>query len=181
MSPGDEVKVVDDEGRELPDGRPGELLVRGPYTIRGYYKSPEKNAEAFTADGFYRTGDVVRRREGLVYCEGRKKDQINRGGEKISCDEIEDILIQHPRIKDVSLVAMPDEIYGERACAFVILNAGATLGLEEVTAFLLQRQIAKFKLPERLEVVDAFPLSPAGKILKRALRDRLVGERPAPT
>lgn len=181
MSPGDEIRVVDDDGNEAAEGEPGELLVRGPYTIRGYYKAPDKNAEAFTPDGYYRTGDVVRCKEGLIYCEGRKKDQINRGGEKISCDEIEDILIQHGKIKNVSLVAMPDEVYGERACAFVILNAGETLELEEVTAFLLKHQIAKFKLPERLEVVESFPISPAGKILKRAMRDSLFEQHAGPS
>ncbi|HXE47545.1 MAG TPA: AMP-binding protein, partial [Ramlibacter sp.] len=103
----DEIKVVDDAGNEVPDGEPGELIVRGPYTINGYYNAPEKNAEAFTADGFYRMGDIVRKRGRYVYTEGRRKDLINRGGEKISCDEVENLIFGLPQVKEVSLVAMP--------------------------------------------------------------------------
>jgi 2,3-dihydroxybenzoate-AMP ligase len=111
----DEIRVEDEAGREVPDGEAGELLTRGPYTIRGYYNAPEKNAEAFTADGFYRMGDIVRKRGRHVYAEGRKKDFVNRGGEKISCDEVEGFILQHPNVKAVSLVAMPDPVFGEKA------------------------------------------------------------------
>ena len=169
----DEIRVVDDGGNEVPDGSPGELIVRGPYTIRGYYNAPGKNREAFSAEGFYRMGDIVRKRGRTVYTEGRRKDIINRGGEKISCDEVENYILAHPKVKAATLVAMPDDIFGEKACAFVVTRPGESLGLAELVAFLRARQIASFKLPERLEVVPELPLSPVGKILKRELRERI--------
>jgi 2,3-dihydroxybenzoate-AMP ligase len=166
----DEIRVIDDAGLEVPDGQPGELVCRGPYTIRGYYDDPDADAKGFTADGFYRMGDVVRKFGRYVYTEGRKKDVINRGGEKISSEEVENFILAHPKVENVCIVAMPDEVYGERACAFVQPKAGCTIGFRELIDFLAQKQIAKFKLPERLEVIDSFPLSPAGKILRRELR-----------
>jgi 2,3-dihydroxybenzoate-AMP ligase len=176
VCPADEIKVVDEEGRELPEGEAGELLVRGPYTVRGYYRAPEATQAAYTADGFYRMGDIVRSRQGQLYVEGRRKDLINRGGEKISCEEVENHLIANAKVSAACIVAMPDEVYGEKACAFVIPAPGASLTLEELKAFLLARAIAKFKLPERLEIVTEFPLSPAGKILRRELR-RAIAEK----
>jgi 2,3-dihydroxybenzoate-AMP ligase len=176
VSPDDEIKVVDDQDREVPDGEPGELLTRGPYTIRGYYNNAEKNKEAFTADGFYRMGDIVRKRGRHLYTEGRRKDLINRGGEKISCDEIENYIFAHPKVKTVTLVAMPDEVFGEKACAFVIPKPGETLTFDELIAFLRAQKIASFKLPERLELRSEFPLSPAGKILKRTLREEITAK-----
>ena len=173
VCPDDEIKVIDDKGRELGDGADGELVTRGPYTINGYYNAGEKNREAFTPDGFYRMGDVVRKRGRYVWAEGRKKDLINRGGEKISCEEVENLILRHPKVKAVSLVAMPDQRFGEKACAFVIPREGQTLSFEELLAFLRAQDIAAFKLPERLEVVSEFPLSPVGKILKRELRERI--------
>ncbi|MFO1096766.1 MAG: AMP-binding protein [Xanthobacteraceae bacterium] len=170
VSPGDEIKVVDERGRELPDGAIGELACRGPYTIRGYYRAPTATAAAYTADGFYRMGDAVRKRGGYLYVEGRLKDLINRGGEKISCEEVENHLIAHPQIKNACVVAMPDPVYGEKACAFVMLACESDLVLDDIKSFLLARRIAKFKLPERLEIVTSFPTSPAGKILRRELR-----------
>lgn len=170
----DEIRVVDDDGVEVSDGHPGELLTRGPYTIRGYYNAPEKNREAFTADGFYRMGDIVRRQGRYVFAEGRKKDFINRGGEKISCEEVEGFIVAHPAVKAVTLVAIPDDVFGEKACAFVVVHEGASLTFEALVAYLRTRDIASFKLPERLECVDAFPISPVGKILKRELRERLI-------
>jgi len=169
----DEIMVVDDDGHEVADGVQGELLTRGPYTIRGYYNAPEKNREAFTADGFYRMGDIVRRQGRHVFTEGRRKDLINRGGEKISCEEIENLIYGHPKVKVVTLVAMPDPVFGEKACAFVVPKAGETLDFDELIAYLRAQKIAAFKLPERLEVVAELPLSPVGKILKRELRDRI--------
>ena len=169
----DEIKVLDDEGNEVPDGEPGELATRGPYTIHGYYKAPEKNREAFTPDGFYRMGDIVRKEGRHVFTEGRKKDLINRGGEKISCEEVENLIFGHPRVKAVTLVAMPDPVFGEKACAFVITKDGEGLEFDDLIGFLRRQNIASFKLPERLEVVSEFPLSPVGKILKRALREAI--------
>jgi len=167
----DEIMVVGDDDREVPDGEPGELVTRGPYTIRGYYQAPEKNAEAFMPGGWYRMGDIVRRRGRYVYAEGRRKDLINRGGEKINCDEIESLIFQHPKVKVVALVPIADPVFGEKACACVIPQPGETLSLEELVAFLRQQQIASFKLPERLVLMPEFPVSPVGKILKRQLRE----------
>jgi len=172
----DEIRVVDDAGNEVPEGGEGELVTRGPYTISGYYDAPEKNREAFTPDGFYRMGDIVRKRGRYVFAEGRKKDLINRGGEKISCEEVENLILRHPSVRAVSLVAMPDERFGEKACAFVIPHQGKTLAFEELTAFLRRQEIASFKLPERLELVSEFPVSPVGKILKRELRERIAAK-----
>ncbi len=169
----DEIKVVDDEGSELPDGEAGELLTRGPYTICGYYNANEKNAEAFTENGFYRMGDIVRKIGRDIYTEGRRKDLINRGGEKISCDEVENLILGHPSVKAVTLVAMPDPIFGEKACAYVIAKDGKELTFDMLIAYLKQQRIASFKLPERLELVKEFPLSPVGKVLKRELRDEI--------
>ncbi|HEX6016800.1 MAG TPA: AMP-binding protein [Burkholderiaceae bacterium] len=173
----DEIKVLDDDDRELPDGEAGELVTRGPYTINGYYDAPAKNAEAFTADGFYRMGDIVRKRGRHVYTEGRRKDLINRGGEKISCDEVENLIFMHPKVKAATLVGIPDPVFGEKACACVICKPGETLGFDELVAFLRAQRIASFKLPERLELMNEFPLSPVGKILKRELREA-IGKKP---
>lgn len=170
ISPADEIKVVDAHGREVADGEVGELVCRGPYTIRGYYKAPEATRAAFTADGFYRMGDAVRKIGRHLYVEGRLKDLINRGGEKISSEEVENHLLAHPAIKSACVVAMPDPVFGEKACAFVIPKDEAMLTLEQVKAFLVARGIAKFKLPERLEIATEFPTSAAGKILRRELR-----------
>lgn len=172
----DEIKVVDDAGNEVPDGEAGELLTRGPYTVCGYYNAAKINAEAFTEDGFYRMGDIVRKRGRYLYTEGRRKDLINRGGEKISCEEVENFILMHTAVRSVSLVAMPDPLFGEKACAFVILKDGKSLVFDELIAFLRGLNIASFKLPERLEVVPQFPLSPVGKILKRQLRDQIAAK-----
>jgi 2,3-dihydroxybenzoate-AMP ligase len=175
VSPADEVKVIDDDGKTLPFGERGELVVRGPYTIRGYYKAPEHNRTAWTKDGFYKMGDLVTMNEaGFIFTEGRKKDVINRGGEKINVEEVENLILAHPKVKNVAIVAMPDPMYLERACAYVIPKDGQAITFKELTDFLLMQNIAKFKLPERLEVVSEFPLSPAGKILKRDLRTDIV-------
>ncbi len=171
VSDGDEIRIVDAAGNDLPDGRAGELLVRGPYTIRGYYNGSENNQKAFTADGFYRMGDVVSKVDGNLYLEGRIKDLINRGGEKISSEEIENHILAHPEIESACVVAMPDPVFGEKACAFTILRQNCALTLAQLLAFLQTREIARFKMPERLEVVEEFPISPAGKILRARLRE----------
>lgn len=175
ISPVDEIRIVDERGKDVPDGAVGELICRGPYTVRGYYNAPEKDRTAFTGDGYYRMGDMVRRIDGNLFVEGRLKDIINRGGEKISCEEVENHILGHPKIKNVCVVAMPDETFGEKACAFVILMDGETVDLDEIKTFLLGRNIAKFKLPERLTIVNEFPISPAGKILRRELRQAAAG------
>jgi len=175
MSPDDEIKVVDDRGREVAKGEVGELVVRGPYTIRGYYRSPERNRESFTENGFYKTGDLVRMHpSGSLIVEGRIKDTINRGGEKISAEEIENHIIAHNVVENCACVGMPDLALGERICCFVVCKEGKKLTLEELTEFLLQkRRIAKFKLPERLELLESLPLTKVGKVDKKALREMI--------
>jgi 2,3-dihydroxybenzoate-AMP ligase len=170
----DEIRVVDDAGGELVDGEAGELVTRGPYTIRGYYNAPDKNTDAFLPGGWYRMGDIVRRRGRYIYTEGRRKDMINRGGEKISCEEIESLILGHPSVKSAVLVGMPDPVFGEKACACVVTLPGETLAFTDLIAFLRERQIASFKLPERLELFHELPVSPVGKILKRQLRETIV-------
>ena len=174
VSPDDEVRLTDEEGRAVPDGEVGELTVRGPYTLRGYYRVPEYNARQFTPDGFYRSGDLMRQHpSGSYLVEGRIKDLVNRGGEKISAEEVENVILTHPSIRNVACVPVPDAVLGERMCACVILHKGRTLTLEALTKFMVDAGIAKFKLPERLEVMDDFPLSTFGKVSKKALSESL--------
>jgi 2,3-dihydroxybenzoate-AMP ligase len=131
-SPDDEIRIVDDDDRDVPPGKPGHLLTRGPYTIRGYYKAPEYNRRAFTSDGYYRTGDVVcLSHGGNLMVEGREKDMINRGGEKISAEEVENLILAHPSVFNVAVVAMPDPVLGERTCAYVIPKPGASLTFQQ--------------------------------------------------
>ena len=174
----DELRIVGEDGEDVPYGAPGELLVRGPITIRGYYNSPEYNRKAFTADGFYRTGDVVRMFRGrYISVEGRIKDTINRGAEKISAEEVENHILAHPKVENCAFVAMPDRILGEKGCAFVLLKPGQEMTLDDLARFLRdERNISVFKLPERLEVVTSFPMTQVGKIDKKELR-RIIGEK----
>ena len=174
LSPDDEVRLVDDDDNEVAPGEVGELLARGPYTLRGYFGVPEYNARAFTQEGFYRSGDLMRlHHSGNYIVEGRKKDLINRGGEKISAEEVENLILAHPAVQNVACVPMPDPVLGERMCAYVILRGGESLTLKELVAFLLAEEIAKHKLPERLEIVADFPLSPFGKVSKKDLTERV--------
>jgi 2,3-dihydroxybenzoate-AMP ligase len=166
----DEIRLVDEERNPVAEGEVGELLVRGPYTLRGYYAVPEYNARTFTSDGFYCSGDLMRRHpSGNYIVEGRKKDLINRGGEKISAEEIENLILSHPAVLNAACVPMPDPVLGERMCAFVIPKPGRTLTLAELTAFLTEKGLAKFKFPERLELTDELPLSKFGKVAKNVL------------
>jgi 2,3-dihydroxybenzoate-AMP ligase len=166
----DEILIVDEDRNPVPDGEVGELLVRGPYTLRGYYNVPDYNARTFTPDGFYCSGDLMRRHpSGNYIVEGRKKDLINRGGEKISAEEVENLILSHPAVLNVACVPMPDPVLGERMCAFVIPKPERTLTLGELTSFLSGRGLAKFKLPERLELTDDLPLSKFGKVAKNVL------------
>lgn len=182
ISIADEVRLVDEQGNDVSPGEVGELLCRGPYTLRGYFKAPEVNARMFTSDGYYRSGDLLRQHpSGNYVVEGRKKDLVNRGGEKISVEEIEDLLLAHPAILNVACVPMPDEVLGERMCAFAITSVD-DLSLDQLCRFLEERGLARFKWPERLEIVDDFPLSNIGKVQKNALSARaaaLVRHAPA--
>jgi 2,3-dihydroxybenzoate-AMP ligase len=170
ISPDDEVRLVDDDGRDVEPGAVGELWARGPYTLRGYFRAPEHNARAFSHDGFYRSGDLMRQHpSGNYVVEGRKKDLINRGGEKISAEDIENLILAHPAVVNVACVPVPDEALGERMCACVVLRAGMSLQLADLVEFLTGFEIAKHKLPERLIALDALPLSPVGKVSKHDL------------
>ncbi|MFD6972020.1 (2,3-dihydroxybenzoyl)adenylate synthase [Streptomyces sp. NPDC059949] len=172
ISPDDEIRIVDDEDREVPPGEPGHLLTRGPYTIRGYWNAPEHNARSFTSDGFYRTGDIVRTTPtGHLVVEGRAKDQINRGGEKIAAEEVENHILAHPAVHDANVVGEPDPYLGERTCAYVILREGAeALRPAAVKKFVRERGLAAYKVPDRVEFVSAFPKTGVGKVSKRDLR-----------
>jgi 2,3-dihydroxybenzoate-AMP ligase len=176
MSPYDEIRVVDEEDREVGDGETGQLLTRGPYTIRGYYNAEAHNAKSFTSDGFYRTGDLVRLApNGCLVVEGRVKDQINRGGEKVAAEEVENHLLAHPDVHDAAVVSMPDEFLGERTCAFVIPR-GRTPAADELRAFLRERGLAAYKLPDRVEITDRFPQTAVGKVSKKALRETIAAK-----
>ena len=171
LSPADEIKIVDASGEPVLEGEVGELWCRGPYTIRGYYRAEDRNLEAFSADGFYKTGDLVRRGGGgNLIVEGRIKDLINRGGEKINAEEIEAHLLAMRDLMIAAVVAMSDPALGERACAYVKLRPGATLDLNTIRAHLEARGVARYKWPERLEIIAEMPLTNVGKIKKTELR-----------
>ncbi|MFF4777142.1 (2,3-dihydroxybenzoyl)adenylate synthase [Microtetraspora fusca] len=176
ISPDDEVRIVDELDQDLPEGEPGLLLTRGPYTPRGYYRAAEQNARAFTADGWYRSGDICRRTPGgNLVVEGRDKDMINRGGEKISAEEVENLVYRLPSVSQVAAVAMPDPVLGERVCLYVVPKPGETVTLEQVRAVMDQVGVARFKLPERLVLVEDLVLTKVGKVDKKALRADIAG------
>jgi 2,3-dihydroxybenzoate-AMP ligase len=171
MCPADEVRIVDELDHDVPAGQPGLLLTRGPYTPRGYYRATEQNARAFTSDGWYRSGDICRRTaEGYLIVEGRDKDMINRGGEKISAEEVENLVYQLPAVSQVAAVAMPDPRLGERVCLYVVPRPGETVTLDAVRDLMEKIGVARFKLPERLVVVEELASTKVGKIDKKALR-----------
>jgi non-ribosomal peptide synthetase component E (peptide arylation enzyme) len=169
---------ADSEAPVAP-GEMGELCFRGPSSLRGYYNAPEANATAFTSNGFFRTGDMMRAHliNGATYFsfEGRLRDNINRGGEKIGAEEVEAFLSRHPAVLDAKLVAMPDPLYGEKGCAFLILREGhAAPDIPQMIEFLSSQGLAKFKCPERIEIVEAFPVTRVGKVDKPAMRRIIV-------
>ena len=182
ISPDDEILILDDAGRPVPEGEPGHLLTRGPYTINAYHDEPAANARSFTEDGFYRTGDVVRRTpEGYLVVMGRATDHINRAGEKISAEEVEDHLLAHPSVFDAAVVSVPDDYLGERTCAFIIPAEGAAPRGVEIKAWMRKRDIAEFKVPDQIVFVEDFAVTAVGKISRRelraALRERLLAEQ----
>jgi len=173
ISPDDEIMIVDDAGAPVAEGEPGNLLTRGPYTIRAYHNEPAANERSFTDDGFYRTGDVVRRTpEGYLVVMGRATDHINRAGEKISAEEVEDHLLAHPAVFDAAVVSVPDDYLGERICAFVIPNGAPPRGVE-LKAWMRKRDIADFKVPDQIVFVDDFAVTAVGKVSRRELRAAL--------
>lgn len=169
---GVEIKVVDDARKTLPPGCEGEEASRGPNVFMGYFDEPELTARALDEEGWYYSGDLCRMDEaGYIKITGRKKDIIVRGGENISSREVEDILLQHPKIHDACVIAMPDERLGERSCAYVVLKAPHhSLSLEEVVAFFSRKRVAKYKYPEHIVVIEKLPRTASGKIQKFLLR-----------
>ncbi|EFK3807460.1 medium-chain fatty-acid--CoA ligase [Escherichia coli] len=173
---GVEIKVVDDARKTLPPGCEGEEASRGPNVFMGYFDEPELTARALDEEGWYYSGDLCRMDEaGYIKITGRKKDIIVRGGENISSREVEDILLQHPKIHDACVVAMPDERLGERSCAYVVLKAPHhSLSLEEVVTFFSRKRVAKYKYPEHIVVIEKLPRTASGKIQKFLLRKDIV-------
>jgi 3-phosphoshikimate 1-carboxyvinyltransferase len=170
-------RIVDDAGTELPAGEEGNFELLTPTMFEGYLNRPELTAAAVTADGYYRTGDLARiDAEGYLKITGRVKDVINRGGEKVPVVEVEQVLYTHPAVREVAIVAMPDERLGERACAFVVLNDGGELDFEKMQQYLDAQRVSKPYWPERLEIVEALPYTPSGKIQKFVLRDQIAAE-----
>jgi len=174
--PDDELRLLDPESEQpVPPGQPGELCFRGPSSLTGYFANPEANAQSFTSDGFYRTGDMMTAHDvdGVLHYafEGRLRDNVNRGGEKIGCEEVEGHVSQHPAVADAKLVAMPDPFYGEKGCIFIIPRPGMQApDVKALGAFLTGRGLAKYKCPERVEVVTEFPLTRVGKVDKPAMK-----------
>ncbi|WP_264273072.1 (2,3-dihydroxybenzoyl)adenylate synthase [Duffyella gerundensis] len=176
ISPDDEVWVADEQGNPLPTGSTGRLMTRGPYTFRGYYQSPDHNAASFDDNGFYCSGDLIAiDAEGYIRVQGREKDQINRGGEKIAAEEIENLLLKHSDVIHAALVSMEDSLMGEKSCAFIVAR-------QPIKPVMLRRHlrelgVAEFKLPDRITCVDALPLTPVGKVDKKRLRQQLAEQQ----
>lgn len=172
----DEVRLLEaGSEQQVPEGEAGELTFRGPSMTRGYYRMPDENARVFTSDGFFRTGDVMKARSiggrDFYSFEGRLKDNIDRGGEKFGAEEIEHLIARYPGVADARVVAMPDEVYGEKACAYVIMRPGRLAPVvAELGEFLKAQGLATFKLPERVEAIESFPVTGPGKVDKAALR-----------
>ena len=181
MSAGDEIRIVDNEENSVLLGETGQLLTRGPYTISGYYNMPEHNKNAFTEDGFYRTGDMVKQTlEGYLLVAGRNKDLINRGGEKIVPEEVENILLSYEKIIDVAVLGLPDELYGEAIHAFIITKENVKeessrqkMKKPEIVRFLKAQGLADYKVPDYMHFVNDFPSTGVGKVNKKLLRENI--------
>ncbi len=170
--PYSQYKVLDTNGREVPPGDEGELVAKGPNIFSGYFKSEEDNKKTFTSDGFFKTGDLAKIDEsGTMTITGRIKETILRGGETISAVGIERLISSHPNVAEVSVIGMPDKVFGERICAYLQLKKGATLSLEELVAYLKSIGASVLQLPERVEVIDAIPLTKVGKADKKVLKE----------
>ena len=179
LSPHDELRVVDENGVEVAPGEEGELLVRGPYTLNGYYRADEANARSFSPDGFYRSGDRVRifadgPLAGNVEVTGRIKDVIHRGGETVSATDLEDHLLTHPAIFAAAAVALPDEYLGEKICAAIVFS-GAPVSLAELNAFLDERGVSAHARPDALVPMPSLPTTAVGKIDKKKVIAAIVG------
>jgi 2,3-dihydroxybenzoate-AMP ligase/mycobactin salicyl-AMP ligase len=175
--PYDSYKVLDRDGKELPGGTPGELLIKGPGIFTGYYRNPEENEKMFDKDGYFRTGDVAKiDPKGNVALVGRIKEMINRGGESISAVEVEKLISDHPDVVLVAVVPMPDPEMGERVCAYIQPRPGARLHFNDILSFLKNRKASVLHFPERIEFIDAMPFTKAEKIDKMALVKDIKGK-----
>jgi non-ribosomal peptide synthetase component E (peptide arylation enzyme) len=173
--PYDTYKVIDKDGNELPLNTPGELVLKGPGVFTGYYNNPEENKDAFTKDGFFRSGDVARINEkSYITLTGRIKEMINRGGESISATEIERLISRHPDVMIVAVIPMPDPVMGERVCAYVQPKSGIKLTFDQIISFLKEQKASVLQLPERIEFVGTMPYTGAQKLDKRSLREDIV-------
>lgn len=178
ISPEDDVRVVDDNGQPVAEGEAGHLQVSGPYTIRQYHNDANANAKSFSADGYYTTGDVViRTADGNLIVQGRATDHINRAGEKISAEEIEDHLLSHPAVFDAAVVSIPDDYLGERSCAFIMVREAAQTGKKlravALKKWVREQGLAAFKVPDQIVFADAFDTTAVGKVSRRELRAQL--------
>nr|QIE08712.1 2,3-dihydroxybenzoate-AMP ligase [Nocardia sp.] len=183
MSEFDEMAVVDDNGVEVAPGAQGNLITQGPYTIRGYYDNPEADARSFTATGWYRTGDIVSvRPDGNLVVAGRAGDWVNRGGEKVSAEELEALLLEHPGVRDAVIVGTPDPVLGQRICAFVQpADPAQRPTLAAVRKFVRERGVAAWKMPDKVVVVDQFPATGVGKTSRKELRRALADSAQGPS
>jgi non-ribosomal peptide synthetase component E (peptide arylation enzyme) len=174
MLPGNKVRLLDEDDNEVPDGEPGILYFRGPHAPAGYYRDEELTSTVFDSDGWTTTGDIVKFDQECLWILGRSKDMIIRGGQNIYPAEIEGLLNDHPKVASVAIVGYPDKAMGERACAYVIPKAGQDFTFDEMVEFLKGKQLAMFKLPERLEVVAEFPaVGDSGKVNKETLKKEI--------
>jgi non-ribosomal peptide synthetase component E (peptide arylation enzyme) len=178
VHPGVEIKVLDEQAREVKAGEVGTLYFRGPGNSIGYFRNIEMTlAEAFDKEGWATTGDLVTfTDDGWLKVMGRKKNIIIRGGQNIYPQEIEGYLVLCPQVIEAAVVAMPDPVMSERACAFVTLKKGETFNFEDMVNYLKSKKIAMFKIPERLEIIESMPLAGAAKVDKKELT-RLVTEK----
>lgn len=178
LCPYDRFKIIDDDENEAPLGTEGELVAKGPGIFTGYYRAEEENRKVFTADGFFRTGDLgkIINPQGYIRITGRKKDIIIRGAENISATEVEELILTHPSVADAAVVGMPDPILGERVCAFVKLARGGSLSFQEMVSHLKEKGASVLLLPERLEVLEDLPLTKVGKVDKKMLREHIAAK-----
>jgi len=174
MLPGNKVVLKDEDGNAVPDGEPGILYFRGPHAPAGYYRDEELTSTVFDPNGWTTTGDIVKFDQECLWILGRAKDMIIRGGQNIYPAEIEGLLNDHPKVASVAVVGYPDREMGERACAYVIPKGGQNFSFDEMVEFLKGKQLAMFKLPERLEVVPEFPaVGDSGKVNKETLKKEI--------
>jgi non-ribosomal peptide synthetase component E (peptide arylation enzyme) len=176
-----EIKLVDDNGKEVPQGDIGEVWATGPSAVSGYYRDPKATAQAWTTDGWFKMGDLgYLDKDGDLVLVVRKKDMIIRAGQNIYPIEVENLLLTHPKIAAVSIVGIPDPIVGEKACAFVVSAGEEKITFEEMVSFLKEQNLSPYKLPEILEFIDKLPLIADQKVDKKALQEEAIARQVDP-